>query len=183
LALLPSRIIREWNELPTGSGGHARMLAVQTQEIWKKGSVPRKPLKTRKSIDPKWYRYIPIFDKDTWNTLVKRWNERIEELENQSVEIDPRDGLLFEGITSSMFYADCVKAFTKLGLKFRSPHKLRHTFLTWFYDKTNEDLLLAKKVGGHEDLRSMENYSHLTEQIGLERTRFAQKKSKMKMAT
>ncbi len=68
-------------------------------------------------------------------------------------------------------------------MKFRSPHKLRHSYLTWFYDVVNEDPFLARKVGGHEDNRSMQNYAHLSEQIGLEHTRKEQTaKRTMKIA-
>lgn len=37
----------------------------------KKGSVPRKPLKGRREIDPRYNRYIPLIDKDMTQRLVK----------------------------------------------------------------------------------------------------------------
>ena len=61
-----------------------------------------------------------------------------------------------------------VKAFSITKLKERSPHKARHTFLTWFYGETLEDVFLAEKVGGHRDKRSLEVYSHMREQLGRE---------------
>jgi integrase len=56
-------------------------------------------------------------------------------------------------------------------------HKLRHTFLTWFYDKTGEDLFLAEKIAGHRDKKTLEIYSHIREQIGRERV-FAQQRAR-----
>lgn len=141
------------------------------------GTVPRVPLKCRKDISPKWYRYIPIYDKETWNILVEACEVASALYEKRIYGNDPRDYLLFDGITSSSFYADVVKAFEKTGLRYRCPHKLRHTFLTWFYDKIGEDSFLAEKVGGHRDKKSIEIYSHIREQIGRERV-FAQQKMK-----
>ena len=37
----------------------------------KDGSVDRKPLKTKPKIDPKYFRYIPIYDKGVFDILVK----------------------------------------------------------------------------------------------------------------
>lgn len=67
-----------------------------------------------------------------------------------------------------MFYIDMMKAFEKTGLRKRSPHKARHTFLTWFYAEILEDTFIAEKVGGHRDKRSLEVYSHMREQLGRE---------------
>lgn len=146
---------------------------------WKKGSVPRKPLKSRRKIEPKWFRFIPIFEREAWNVLVRRYNEQIDLLSKNTHGRDERDYLLFDNITASMFYQDLVAACEVCKIRFRSPHKLRHTFLTWFYTQTNEDRLLARKVGGHEDERSMRVYSHLAEQIGLEQKRREQGRVKM----
>jgi integrase len=65
-------------------------------------------------------------------------------------------------------------------LKERSPHKCRHTFLTWFYGETLEDLFLAEWVGGHRDKRSLEVYSHMREQLGREQQFKEQGFQKMK---
>lgn len=141
------------------------------------GSVPRAPLKCRSEISPKWYRYIPIYDKDTWNTLVDACSRAQAQFEKRVYGDDPYDYLLFDGLTSSAYYNDVVKAYAQTGLRYRCPHKLRHTFLTWFYDKTGEDLFLAEKVAGHRDKKTIEVYSHIREQIGRERV-FAQQKSR-----
>lgn len=135
---------------------------------WEAGSIPRKPLKCRKKIDPKNNRLIPIFDSQAWNLIVDAWNEQIDLHEKKTNGKNERDYLLFEGVTASMFYIDVMKALEVTKLRKRSPHKCRHTFLTWFYGETLEDLFLAEWVGGHRDKRSLEVYSHMREQLGRE---------------
>lgn len=137
---------------------------------WSIGSVPRKPLKRRKAISPAWYRYIPIYDRTVWNILARRANEALDQYESRAKgSSDKRDYLFFEGLSKSIFYSDLSKALKMLGLRHRSPHKARHTFLTWFYDKIDEDAFLAEKVGGHRDKRDIERYNHIRELIGRER--------------
>lgn len=149
-------------------------------ETWAEGTVPRKPLKLRKEIAPEHFRFIPIFDKQAWNIIVERYNDQTEKFEKRVHGKNPRDYLLFEDFSLGVFYNHLVKAFGQAKLEFRSPHKLRHTYLTWFYDKTNEDRFLAKKVAGHAEERSMEIYSHMSEQIGLEQKQKTQTKKRLK---
>lgn len=135
---------------------------------WTSGSIPHKPLKLRKRIDPKYFRYIPIFDPTTWNIIVDR-AEKARALHAKGIHgKDPLAYPLFDGLTASMFYCDLAKALVALNLKHRSPHKTRHSFLTWFYDKVSDDLFLADKIAGHRDRRDIERYCHLSEQIGRE---------------
>lgn len=150
------------------------------ERTWNAGSVPRKPLKLRKTISPENHRLIPVFNKEAWNIIVNRWNQQLELLDKKSHGKDGRDYLLFDGFTASMFYGDLQKAFEKTKLRFRSPHKFRHTFLTWFYDKTDENRFLAKKVAGHNEERSVLIYSHINEQIGREQAQKAQAQRRMK---
>lgn len=150
-------------------------------ETWKTNSVPRKPLKLRNSISAEHYRIIPVYDKEAWNIIAKLWNEQNDLLTERKFGNEPRDYLLFDGLTVSMFYGDVVKAFEKAKLPFRSPHKLRHAFLTAFYAATNESRFLARKVAGHNEERSMAIYSHIGEQIALEQTQKKQSQKKMKI--
>lgn len=135
---------------------------------WQRNSVPRKPLKCRRRIDPKYYRYIPIFDADAWNILVDRVLNTEDRARSKTYGTDEQSYLLFEGITSSMFASDLSKALQQLKLPRRSPHKTRHTFLTWFYSLIGEDEFLAGKVAGHRDKRDIERYCHLAEIMGRE---------------
>lgn len=138
------------------------------QRVWAANTVPRKPLKCRKKIEPKAHRIIPVYDKKTWNIIVESWNTQREAYLKKQFGSDIESYLLFEGVTASMFYTDLMKAFGSLKLKKRSPHKMRHTFLTWFYGQTLEDAFIAEKVGGHRDKKSLEVYSHMREQLGRE---------------
>jgi integrase len=130
-------------------------------QTWEVGSVPRKPLKLRSKIAPENFRFVPVFDKFAWNTIATRWNIQQELFEKKSYGKDGRDYLLFEGISACMFYNDVQKAIEICKLRFRSPHKLRHTFLTWFYRHTDENRFLARKVAGHNEERSVQIYSHI----------------------
>lgn len=134
------------------------------------GRVPRKALKHRKEVSPKWFRYIPIAesDKETRNIIVRRWKRAVVELEGRRYGDDERDYLLFDGLTASMFYNDLAKAIERTKLRRRSPHALRHTFLTEFYDVTFSNPFLAEVVAGHRDKLIIENYSYAAEQRGLE---------------
>ena len=131
-------------------------------------AVPRKPLKHRREVGPKSFRYIPISDKTVWNILVRRWNISAKAKDAKKFGDDERNYLLFDGLTSSKFYGDLQKAYSRAKVRFRSAHALRHTFLTDFYDKTFSDLFLAERVAGHRDKATMEIYSHAAEQRGLE---------------
>ena len=150
-------------------------------KTWEAGSVPRKPLKLRAKIAPENFRFIPVFNKLAWNIIAARWNAQQELFEKKAHGKDGRDYLLFEGLSASMFYSDVQKAFERCKLRFRSPHKLRHTFLTWFYGHTDENRFLARKVAGHNEERSVQIYSHINEQIGLEQKQKEQSKRKMKI--
>ncbi|MDR3607570.1 MAG: site-specific integrase [Oligoflexia bacterium] len=132
------------------------------------GGVPRKPLKHRKGIDPRWFRYVPVFDEAAWNLLARRANTQVTLYESRKFGDDLRNYLLFDGLTASMFYGDLQKAFARAKVRPRGPHKLRHTFLTWFYDAISDDNFLAEAVAGHRDKAMMEIYSHSAEQRGRE---------------
>ena len=67
-----------------------------------------------------------------------------------------------------MFTSDLTEALRMLALPQRSPHKARHSFLTWFYSTVGEDEFLADKVAGHRDRRDIERYCHLSEMMGRE---------------
>jgi len=150
-----------------------------TGRTWEPGQVPRKPMKHRKAERAEDWRYIPIYDKDTWNMLADLWNEQDEKREAGVHGPNPQDYLLFEGISAAMFYVDLVKATERAKLRFRSPHKARHTYLSWFYAQTDEDPFLARRVGGHKDQGSREVYSHIAQQIGMEQKLATQSKKRM----
>lgn len=146
-------------------------------------SVARKPLKHRRKIGRDSTRLIPIYDPQTWNILVERCElaEKTFEraLQSGREDLSGRDILLFHGLTKAIFYSDLSKALKKLALRHRSPHKTRHTFLTWFYPRISCDAYLAKVVGGHQDQRDIERYNHIREEIDRETKLKAQRGSRL----
>jgi integrase len=108
---------------------------------------------------------MPIYDLDTWNILVRRANEALDKFYRKVYTSDPKDYLLFDGLTASMFYSDLAKALEQLKMKHRSSHKTRHTYLAWFYDKINEDSFLAEKIAGHRDKRDIERRNPFNRKI------------------
>lgn len=107
-------------------------------------------------------------------------NAALSQLDCKEYGSESRDYLLFDGLTAAMFYADLGKALKNLKLRHRSPHKTRHTFFTWFYGQTHEDMFLSNWVGGHRDSRDVEGYCHLRELIGREREQQKMKNKRMK---
>jgi len=150
---------------------------------WEIGSVPRKPLKHRKKIAPEHFRYCPVHDAEAWNILVELWNRTADEFDAKLYGGNSEDYLLFDGLPKAMFYRDLTEALAKLGLRHRSPHKKRHTYLTWFYEKVGEDMFLANKVAGHRDRRDVERYNHLNELIGRERQAKIAGQSRLRLQT
>lgn len=57
----------------------------------------------------------------------------------------------------------CKQAFTLIGVGSRhySPHTLRHTAATIFYESSNYNLLLVKEILGHSSIVSTEIYTHV----------------------
>ena len=141
--------------------------------IRKKDSVevPRAALKHRPMIEPKHFRFIPIWDEKAWEIIRDLFNKTLEEFKAKKFGADDTNYLFFEGLTANIFYSDLKKSCERLKLRFRSPHCLRHTFLTDFYGKTNEERTLAEKVAGHSTDKMIRRYSHVREQLGLEAQR------------
>lgn len=141
--------------------------------------VPRAPLKHKAVIDPKFFRFIPVWDKKAWEIIRELYNKALDDIEKKTFGLDEADYLFFDGLTANIFYNDLKKSCERLGIRFRSPHCLRHTFLTDFYDKTNEDQTLADRVAGHATLKMIRRYSHVREQLGRENQRKARARKKI----
>lgn len=110
------------------------------------------------------------------------YDEKMDQADKRLFRSDLKNYILFDGLTASMFYCDIAKAYLRIGPPIKSPHKLRHAYLTPFYDVTNEDQFLAEVVAGHRDKRIIENYSHIAEQIGNEQKQKSQTKRRLKRA-
>lgn len=145
--------------------------------------VLRKPLKGRRKIDPSNGRTIPILDKRAFNILVARFNKCGKQLDSRLFGSDPRDYLIFDGLTKGTFASHLKRAYDSLGGKFRlkSPHCLRHTFATELAGLALGDITLCKNVLGHKDEETTQRYVHLFEQINQKSKMHCQRKRGMKL--
>lgn len=133
----------------------------------KSNKVMRKPLKGRKRIKTGEGRIIPIFDKDIFNILAKRYNAQIELLNANKYGTDGKDYLLFDGFFRNTLGLALNKIYEKLKTKYKpkSPHCCRHTFSTNFVGMTCGDFFLAKAILGHKDVETTMRYVHIFEAI------------------
>jgi integrase len=130
------------------------------------GTIARKALKGKRTIEPENSRMVPVLSKELASVLVRRWrlaSDRFSEKTNGSM---PRDYLLFHGLTFNVFTRLMRKVCGELRLrKIFTPHECRHTFSTNFAGMTDGNVLLAQVVLGHEDVETTRRYLHLHEDI------------------
>jgi integrase len=130
------------------------------------GSVPRKPLKNKKSISHENSRIIPIFDKQAFNFLVGVWNAQQFLFSKKKCGENPKNYLLFEGLNKNT-YANALRVAQKRlhFEKFFTPHDTRHTYSTWLADQTGGNYTLCRMILGHASLDITLRYTHLSAQI------------------
>jgi integrase len=124
----------------------------------------RKPLKGRKTISPKNNRLIPIFKKETWNILARRYKAGKENFTKKLFGTKEDNYLFFENLSKSRI----DRAFEQVYDKHPHPktaHDCRHSFCTLFTGKTRS-FFLARTILGHKS-KSFERYLHLFEQMAL----------------
>lgn len=123
----------------------------------------RKPLKHRPTISPKYYRSIPIFSKEIWNIVARRYLVCDKNFK-KNVGSDSENYHLFDGEVS---YSQVTKTFKevceRLGFA-NTPHDLRHTFVTEFVGQTR-DLFLVRAITGHKSEKTLEYYLHTYEMM------------------
>lgn len=125
----------------------------------KKGSVPRKPLKARREIDPRYNRYIPLVNKELTQDLVElRERSRLEKRPNEE------DKLLF-GFAYQPFYRAFYDIVRNLKLTDKDVHSCRHTFATWLTRKVEGDRSVSEDVLGHSSAEVNKRYVHLAEEL------------------
>lgn len=130
----------------------------------KDGSIKRAPLKGRKTISHKNARIIPIFDKDTWNILVDRYEEQAKLLKKQEWGTEEVNYLLFDGLAVSTFTAAVQKAYSGTSFEIKTPHDCRHTYATMLIGETGSPFL-ARLLLGHRKEAVLERYNHIYEQL------------------
>jgi len=131
------------------------------------GTVPRKPLKSKKKIEPKNNRIIPILNKETWLILVSLLKVQRENWKNKKYGNDKKNYLLFDGLNKSIFANDLRKAYEGTKFKRHTAHDCRHTFCTEFGGMTEGNQFLCQNVLGHKDSKTNDHYFHLWENIQL----------------
>lgn len=125
----------------------------------KKGLVPRKPLKGRREIDPRYNRYIPLIDKDLTQELVK-----LREQARKEDRATDEDRLLF-GFPYQHFYRSFYEIIRELKFKDKDVHSARHTFATWLTRKVEGDRSVSEDVLGHSSSEVNKRYVHLAEEL------------------
>lgn len=131
------------------------------------GVVFRKPLKGRRRIKTGEGRIVPIFDRDIFNILAKRYNAELERLSANVYGTDSKNYLLFDGFTRNTLNSALANIYLKLTHKYKKKcqHCCRHTFSTKFVGMTCGDFFLAKAILGHKDVDTTMRYVHIFEAI------------------
>lgn len=131
----------------------------------KDGSVPRKPMKHRRRIEPKNNRIIPVGDKLAATIIAARFNTQAALIKSRTFGDQRGNYLLFDGLDKNRVSNKIRRAYELLGIAAKSPHDCRHTFCTDLVAQTEGHHFLAKYVLGHSDIATTENYLHLWEVI------------------
>lgn len=118
------------------------------------------PLKSRKAILPRFYRYIPC-SKPLYDIIVQRNNTIFDKYGD--LPVDRQENLLFGDISLSKLNAELKVICRTLGLPPRSLHSYRHTFTTNLLITLNLDKTITRMITGHESEKVFERYNHLVE--------------------
>lgn len=133
-----------------------------------RGVVERKALKSKKTIDPRHARNIPILDKETFNVLAARFNEQRKLFKVGRWGQDLKNYLLFDGLTNMVFANDMTFVRNKLKTEVDySPHSLRHTYATRLVEKVSGNFTLCNMILGHHDINMTMRYVHINEAMKL----------------
>lgn len=147
------------------------------------GAIERKPLKGRKVIKSGTGRIIPIFNKDVFNILAKRYNNQLELLKTKKFGSDGKNYLFFDGLNRNTVNAALVKVYEGFNGRFKPKcqHCCRHTFSTNFVGLTNGDFFMAKAILGHKDIETTMRYVHIFEAINRKVKNTAQVRTGIKL--
>lgn len=129
------------------------------------GNILRKPLKSKKVINERNTRVIPIINDGLWANLVERAKSAYKSWKNRElITSDKSSYLLFEGINKTTTTKKLKKAFEQCGLRYRSWHCCRHSRGTFLYGKTG-DKALSMAWLGHSSERVHSKYLHTYEAL------------------
>lgn len=131
----------------------------------KNGKVPRKRLKHRKSIDPRYARYIPILDKEVALELRDLIKAQITNWKKKKFGTNERDYLLFDGLSYQSLNLALTQIYQHKDFKkihHYTPHDCRHTYVSeHVYYPFRGNLSIVSKITGHSRQEVIETYLHL----------------------
>jgi integrase len=124
-------------------------------------SYERKPLKSCKDFNSKNRRVIPIFDEETWNTIVRNYNHAWDLFESGKLDVKgPDDILLLQNVELTKLRSELRKYTTK------GFHACRHTYITNLVGRFM-DITLTRMISGHKS-DSFEVYVHIYQRVAEE---------------
>jgi integrase len=129
------------------------------------GEVLRKPLKSKKVINERNTRVIPIINDELWLSLICRAKKAYQLCKERPYSTkDKSSFLLFENINKTTTTNKLKKAYEQVGLRYRSWHCCRHSRGTFLYGKTG-DKQLSKAWLGHSSDKVHDKYLHTYEAL------------------
>ncbi|MGE3757346.1 MAG: tyrosine-type recombinase/integrase [Pseudobdellovibrionaceae bacterium] len=138
------------------------------------GAIERKPLKGKSQISEKNNRVVPILNKDLFNNIVSLYKEQQKQLASKVYGTNPKDYVLFDGVTHSGALGALRAAYAKTNYAAKCYHCCRHTRCTELVGKTR-DFVLARFWLGHSRQETTLRYTHIYQQSA----RTARKKSQI----
>lgn len=125
-------------------------------EVAETGKGQYVPLKHRKAISDRYIRYIPIISRELAEILKRRM------LSCKATEKE----LLFWDCSYSRLRETFDEVYKEASTK-KTPHDLRHTFITEIVNSLGGDvsLSIARDIWGHSEQKSLQRYVHLSEAL------------------
>lgn len=122
--------------------------------------VERKPLKSKKRIEPKNNRVIPITDENAWETIAELAEHQQSLLDDQEFGLERLNYLLFDGLNMSRANRALSDAYTQLGIaRKKSFHCCRHSKCTYLIGETRSYFIGRSILGNKGDV--FDDYCHI----------------------
>ncbi len=148
--------------------------AHKTRKREEDGSIKRKPLKSKKKIEEKNNRIIPIIDKELFNNLAMLYKEQEKLHQKRTFGPDRNDYLLFDEMSTSLPNRALKKVYEKTNYKHKSFHCCRHSRCTELVG-TTRDIVLTRMWLGHTRQEVTDRYIHIYQRSVREAKRKVQK--------
>lgn len=126
------------------------------------GTLHYYPSKTVPAVDPKYYRYCPIYQESVWNEIVSLIEIASAD---EKYGADPANYLLFDELnlhTLQEYFRE-FRTGRQWEHQEHTPHCCRHTGCTRWVQMAAGDLEAAQKILGHVSIAETRHYDHLLE--------------------